>query len=103
MPAKVMIDEEGGNKEDAGSKGEEGHHPPRAVTSRCDRPVKGGTPPDRREQIHREEGPRQEKPYACTKCKYRASTHGTCRNIQKDTERRKNSYAEKRKTHMFVC
>ena len=57
VPSKVMIDEEGGNKADAGSKGEEGHHPPRAVTSRRGRPVRGCTPHDRRKQIHREEGP----------------------------------------------
>ena len=50
------------------------HHPPRAVTRRRGRPVQGGTPPDWHEQIYREEGSGQEKPYICTKCKYRAST-----------------------------
>ena len=67
VPPKVLINEEGGNKADAGSKGEEGHLTPRAVTSRRGRPVRGCTPQDRRKQIHRGEGPQQERLYACTK------------------------------------
>ena len=82
-PPKVRIDEERDNKATAGDKGEEEHQihkgappadvgnraPPRAVTSRRDRPAQGGTPQARHKQIHSGKYLRQERPYACTKCK----------------------------------
>ena len=72
--SREMIEEEGGNKADADSEDEDGHHPQRAVSNRNGQPGWGGEPQDKRKQIHRKEDPQQERPYACTKCKYRAST-----------------------------
>ena len=72
--SRERIEEEGGNKADGDSEDEEGHHPQRAGSNRSGQPGWGGEPQDRRKQIHRKEEPQQERPYASTKFKYRAST-----------------------------
>ena len=79
VPSKVMIDEEGGNKADAGSKGEEGHHPPRAVTSRCGL-IDVNRSTERRVRDKRNHMPAQSE-------NTEPAPHGTCGSIKKDTER----------------
>ena len=80
--SRERIEEEGGKKADVDSEDEEGHHPQRAGSNRSGQPGWGGEPQDRRKQIHRKEELRQERPYACKKCKYRAHTPWNLREHQ---------------------